>query len=163
MKCKHWSIWSRSSRQMCASSRSPHPRYNELDAVSCLEERLSPNRLRGSEALREGRDTDLSPFCAPWEFCFIRTDAAETPFARRRCAGPFSSGISGGRETRRIRLSEPRCHGRGFFYSSARLSIIRRWLVGQLSSADQGDGASGEENVLTSALGKLSDIYSLPT
>lgn len=25
------------------------------------------------------------------------------------------------RETRRISLSEPRCHGRGFFYSSARL------------------------------------------
>lgn len=162
MKCKHWSIWSHSSCQMCVSSCSPHPRYNELDAVSCLEERLSPNRLWGLEALREGRDTNLSPVYAQWEFCFICTDAAETPLHANSAQAPFPQEYVGPGDTADPPVRASASWERVLLFQ--RKTFNNHALAqGQLSSADQGDGASGEENVLTSALGKLSDIYSLPT
>lgn len=111
---------------------------------SCLEKRLSPNRLWGLEALCEGRDTNLSPFPVPWEFCFIshRVSAQMQPgpFACKRRAEPFSSGIRGAGRHGGSACQSLGVMGEGSFIPAQDFNN-HALAQGQLSSADQGDGA----------------------
>lgn len=92
VRCKPWNLFPILTPDVSISPHSPHPRYNELDGVSYLQTGLSPNRLRGLEALCECPDTNLLPFSRAWEVCFtsrlIHTQG-DRAFVCKHSADPF--------------------------------------------------------------------------
>ncbi len=165
VRCKLWNLFPLLTPDVSISPRSPHPRYNELDGVSRLQTHLCPNRLRGLEALCEGPGTNLLPFSRAWEVGFIgpliRTerDRAFCLQIRRR---PPSLVKTWSWETQRLGLLQAQRHGRALYFQR-KASVIMCWLRGSCPRQRGRDGGRKEENILTSTLGKLSDIYASPT